>query len=71
MRPLAGIRVVEAAQMVAGPLAGMILAEQGADYDQVNEGGWAKVNELFRGKVACDSARVYLATNVCRAEDDE
>ncbi|MFW2334521.1 CaiB/BaiF CoA transferase family protein [Ilumatobacter sp.] len=35
MKPLEGIRVVEAAQMVAGPLAGMILAEQGADVIKV------------------------------------
>jgi crotonobetainyl-CoA:carnitine CoA-transferase CaiB-like acyl-CoA transferase len=35
VKPLEGIRVVEAAQMVAGPLAGMILAEQGADVIKV------------------------------------
>ena len=35
MRPLEGIRVVEAAQMIAGPLAGMVLAEQGADVIKV------------------------------------
>lgn len=33
--PMDGVRVVEAAQMVAGPLAGMILAEQGADVVKV------------------------------------
>lgn len=33
--PMDGVRVVEAAQMVAGPLAGMILAEQGADVIKV------------------------------------
>lgn len=35
MKPLAGVRVVEAAQMVAGPLAGMMLAEQGAEVIKV------------------------------------
>lgn len=35
MLPLHGIRVVEAAQMIAGPLAGMIMAEQGADVIKV------------------------------------
>ena len=35
MKPLSGIRVVEAAQMIAGPLAGMVLAEQGADVIKV------------------------------------
>lgn len=35
MKPLTGVRVVEAAQMIAGPLAGMIMAEQGADVIKV------------------------------------
>ncbi len=35
MLPLEGVRVVEAAQMIAGPLAGMVLAEQGADVIKV------------------------------------
>jgi hypothetical protein len=39
------------------------LEEQGADYDQYNESGWKKGDELFQGKVDCDSSRVYLATN--------
>ena len=47
------------------------LEEQGADYDQFNEGGWQKGNELFAGKVSCDSSRVYLATNRRMAEDSE
>ena len=47
------------------------IADQGADYDQINEGGWEKVNELFPGTVNCDSSRVYIATNVRMAEDDD
>lgn len=47
------------------------LAEQGADYDQYNESGWKKGNELFRGKVSCDSSRVYLATNRRMAESGD
>lgn len=47
------------------------LAEQGADYDQFNEGGWEKGNELFQGKVSCDSSRVYLATNRRMAESSD
>jgi len=31
MQPLAGVRVVEAAQMISAPMAGVILAEQGAE----------------------------------------
>lgn len=34
-KPFAGIRVVEAAQMISAPLAGAILAEQGADVVKV------------------------------------
>jgi crotonobetainyl-CoA:carnitine CoA-transferase CaiB-like acyl-CoA transferase len=35
MKPLEGIRVVEAAQMISAPMAAMILAEQGADVVKV------------------------------------
>ncbi len=35
MKPMQGVRVVEATQMVAGPWAGAILAEQGADVIKV------------------------------------
>lgn len=47
------------------------LEEQGKDYDQYNESGWEKGNELFQGKVDCDSSRVYLATNHRMAESDD
>jgi len=48
------------------------LEEQGADYDQYNESGWKKGEELFGGKVDCDSSRVYLTTNrrMAEASDD-
>lgn len=46
------------------------LEEQGVDYDQYNQSGWKKGNELFRNKVSCDSSRVYLATNRRMAESD-
>lgn len=35
MQPFDGVRVVEAAQMISAPMAGMILAEQGADVVKV------------------------------------
>lgn len=47
------------------------LEEQGADYDHYNETGWKKGNELFQGKVSCDSSRVYLATNRRMADSDD
>lgn len=47
------------------------LEDLGADWDHMNEGGWKKANELFKGKVRCDSSRTYLATNRRRAADDD
>ena len=47
------------------------LEDLGSDWDQYSEGGWQKANELFAGKVNCDSSRAYLATNRRRAEDEE
>ena len=47
------------------------LEDMGADWDQLNEGGWQKANELFAGKLQCDSSRTYLATNRRTAEDAE
>lgn len=44
------------------------LEDQGKDWDQYAEAGWEKAGELFRGKMQCDSSRVYLATNRRRAE---
>ena len=35
MRPLSGVRVVEAGQMISAPMAGVIMAEQGADVIKV------------------------------------
>ena len=48
------------------------LEDMGADWDQYSKSGWEKANELFAGKVQCDSSRTYLATNRrTAAEDDE
>jgi hypothetical protein len=47
------------------------LEDQGADYDQYSESGWMKGEELFAGKVDCDSSRVYLGTNRRRAAENE
>lgn len=43
----------------------------GEDWDQYNESGWEKANELFAGKLSCDSSRAYLANNIRRAEESE
>lgn len=47
------------------------LEEQGADYDQYSESGWRKGNEIFQGKLNCDSSRIYLATNRRMADSDK
>ena len=47
------------------------LEDLGGDWDQNNEKGWQKVNELFRGKVSCDSSRAYMATARRQAENDD
>lgn len=47
------------------------LEEQGKDWDQYAEAGWAKAGELFGGKLECDSSRVYLATNRRRAAAED
>lgn len=47
------------------------LADMGADWDQYSESGWEKGNELFAGKLSCDSSRTYLATSVRMAEEEE
>lgn len=47
------------------------LADVGADWDQSNEKGWEKANELFQGKVDCDSSRTYIATTRREAENDD
>jgi hypothetical protein len=47
------------------------LEDQGVDYDQYSESGWMKAEELFTGKVDCDSSRVYLGTNRRRATDKD
>ncbi|MDJ0698362.1 MAG: hypothetical protein QNJ07_00790 [Woeseiaceae bacterium] len=44
------------------------LEDMGEDFDMYSKEGWAKAEELFAGKVSCDSSRAYLAANVRRAE---
>ena len=48
------------------------LEELGADWDHLNESGWQKVDELFAGKLRCDSSRSYLATSrrMAKTEDE-
>lgn len=47
------------------------LENLGEDWDQYSESGWQKANELFAGKVSCDSSRSYLATNRRMAKSDD
>ncbi|MEL7535940.1 MAG: hypothetical protein AAFM91_02655 [Pseudomonadota bacterium] len=45
------------------------LEEMGSHQDHYAEEGWKKGNELFKGKVECDSSRVYIATNRRMADE--
>jgi hypothetical protein len=47
------------------------LEDMGADWDQYSESGWQKGNELFAGKLDCDSSRAYLGTNRRMAADND
>ena len=47
------------------------LEDLGVDWDQFNESGWQKANELFQGKLDCDSSRTYLATSRRQASNDD
>ena len=47
------------------------LEDLGADWDQMNESGWQKANELFQGKLSCDSSRTYLANSRRQASNDD
>lgn len=59
--PLDGITVIEACQMVSGPLAGMVLADWGADVVKVEQpagGDRMRVNGTRRGGMAAYFANV-------------
>ena len=58
--PLEGIRVVDFGHYVAGPLAGMLLADQGADVVKVDRPGSAEVESLARSVYDRGKKRVAL-----------
>lgn len=47
------------------------MEDVGKDFDEYSKTGWQKAGELFEGKVSCDSARVYMASNIRMAESDD
>lgn len=63
MLPMEGVRVVEAAQMVAGPLAGMIMAEQGADVIKVELPDGVGDRMRFLGSRRGDMGALYHGVN--------
>ncbi|HEX3753375.1 MAG TPA: CoA transferase [Streptosporangiaceae bacterium] len=58
-RPLAGLRVIEVASFVAGPLGGMTLAQLGADVIRVDPLGGAA--DYTRWPLASSGASIYWA----------
>lgn len=61
--PFDGVRVVEAAQMVAGPLAGMVMAEQGADVIKVELPDGVGDRMRFLGSRRGSMSAIYHGTN--------
>ena len=39
------------------------LESMGIGWDHFSESGWEKANELFQGRLMCDSSRAYIATS--------
>ena len=71
--PLAGIKVVDFGHYVAGPLAGMLLADQGADVVKVQQPGSQENSEVFnavynRGK-SCITLDLKNADDLARAKE--
>lgn len=59
--PLAGIKVVDVSQIVSGPLAVMVLADQGADVVKVEQPGYGEITRLgpfWRGGLSALFANV-------------
>lgn len=59
--PLAGIRVVDLSQIVSGPMAATILADQGADVIKVESPGGDPVRSL--GPAKGDLSAMFIAVN--------
>jgi crotonobetainyl-CoA:carnitine CoA-transferase CaiB-like acyl-CoA transferase len=59
--PLAGIKVIDVSQIVSGPLAVMVLADQGADVVKVEQPGYGEITRLgpfWRGGLSALFANV-------------
>ena len=63
MKPFEGVRVVEAAQMISAPMAGMILAEQGADVVKVEVADGVGDRMRMVGTRRGDVSTVFHAVN--------
>ena len=63
-KPLDGVRVVDLSQLTSGPLATMVLAEQGADVVKVEPPGLGDIFRLERVLARRASARCCSTTTV-------
>ena len=63
MKPFEGVRVIEAAQMISAPMAGMILAEQGADVVKVEVADGVGDRMRMVGTRRGDVSTVFHAVN--------
>lgn len=62
-QPLSGVRVVELAQLVAGPLCGMQLADMGADVIKVEPPGGDKGRRFGRARLDEDCTNAFAVLN--------
>ena len=60
--PLTGVRVLDLSVMISGPLAGMILADQGADVTKVESPGLGDLMRLL-GSSKGGVTGIYLNNN--------
>ena len=59
-KPLAGLKVVELARILAGPWAGQLLADLGADVDKVERPGGGDDTRAWGPPFAADGAAAYF-----------
>jgi crotonobetainyl-CoA:carnitine CoA-transferase CaiB-like acyl-CoA transferase len=65
--PLAGYRIIDATQMISGPMATMLLADQGADVIKVEPPGIGDLTRaLGRGKRASSAVKTKQLREVGR-----
>src|SRR5581483_7737297 len=61
--PLSGMRVVELAHIMSGPICGMMLADMGADVIKVEKGPAGDDSRRFTPLLECGESAAFLTVN--------